>query len=92
MADPFFIQHWETQRRLGKGRFIVAHGIFGWGLTTMLLALVWDGWMELRNPSMDTVLQNFIKSSLWGTLYGWVLWNACETKYHKEIHNNCFNS
>jgi hypothetical protein len=85
MSSIYSIQQWEKQRQLGKGKFILVHGVLGWGCLTAVLVSMLSWVTNSYSLSIDAVIRNFITYPAGGVIFGWWLWNHRESKYIIEV-------
>lgn len=78
---------WKSIRKGGKRRFVLLHGMMGWGLVTAVIWVFIMGIMAKgRIPlDMSRLWVAFVIFPLAGIVMGLVLWNHCEAEYRKTI-------
>ena len=81
VPDAIFRQNWPRERRRGRVRFIVTHGIFPWGMVAGLAfgAVAGHG-VTGALPPLRVVLW-FIAGILLGDCLGFWRWNRSEQRY-----------
>lgn len=75
---------WEETRNKGKARYILFHGVLGWGVPT---AILWSILMEFISPTdafWQRLLIALILFPIGGIAFGYFTWIASESKYKKE--------
>ena len=81
--DEAQLARWAVTREKGKARFILLHGMLGWGLTTavlysLLMWLVMDASLKVLLPIA------LILFPIGGLLWGWCVWSFSERAFHKR--------
>jgi len=86
IADmPNDLQKWEAKRRLGKAKFILLHGVLGWGvpcgiLVTVIRFLIHEWKFDAISAGISLVIW-----AIGGIFFGWQMWQRAETKYQNFL-------
>jgi len=83
--NSFLIQRWEKVRKAGKGRFIIIHGVIGWGCLTAILVSILSALTSGFTWSIGPVIKNFVTYPIGGVFFGWWLWNYFEEEYIRGV-------
>lgn len=77
-------EKWRVIRAKGRMRFILLHGVLGWGLPMFILMAVVPRWLGLPFNWEKYLLVGIILFPAGGAGFGGALWNACENQFRKH--------
>ena len=75
---------WAEVRKGGRTRFVVLHGVVGWGLTTALLFSVVMPLINENDTFPELLPTALITFPIGGIAFGWFLWGVLERAYAKS--------
>jgi hypothetical protein len=77
---------WEKTRAKGKKKYIIYNGVVGWGITTALLVVLIN--IFINNDSSQTNFYNlvlpFVFFPIGGIFWGAWTWNWAEKQYNNK--------
>jgi hypothetical protein len=78
------VARWTHIRRLGFWRYVLLHGVLGWGIPTFVLMTF------LVSPPARSATTGFVlvSAGIWliaGAWFGWMTWRSSEKKYKKFV-------
>jgi hypothetical protein len=82
---------WEEIRKKGKKKFILHHGVIGWGLPCGVLFPFVSSFLENSSVRFDQSFFSLLAASLVlfplvGILFGLWIWHGLEQAYKKNIN------
>ncbi len=77
------IDKWEVMREKGVARFLVLHGVLGWGLPMFIIMT-----FVVNHTSLDDLSRIFASVIIWGIgglCFGYWMWRIGERRYQKAM-------
>ena len=84
MKDKQF-QRWKETRTRGRGRYILANGVFAWGLPMFIVMTFIVSKSASDNLSISMIILNALIWAASGFGFGYFTWLAWEHAYKKEL-------
>jgi len=75
------VAQWEETRGRGIFRFILIHGILGWGGSLAVIISIVRAVSDPRFRTFDMVWPNFVMFPIFGVFYAVMMWVLSEQKY-----------
>ena len=72
---------WESVRQRGPRRYILLHGVLGWGVPAALGSTVIGGMLGAPRPFLGRLALALIVFSLSGIWFGARMWSVGERRY-----------
>ncbi len=83
-------QKWEQTRQMGRNRFILFYGVFGWGVLTALLSTLWMYFL-IRDDVLILFVTSIILFPIGGYFWGYYMWRLSEKKYRQYLEKRGSN-
>ncbi len=84
-ALPKDLQKWETTRQKGKGRFILLHGVLGYGVPMFFVMTFVVNRQPERALTLSSIIISAVVWLLGGAAFGVAMWALNEGRYKKAL-------
>ena len=72
---------------LGKKRYILLHGMLGWGLLTASLVTIWSFYTKEKMTTAEVIIP-FVVFPIGGIFWGAWMWSIMKKKYSAVLEQN----
>jgi len=80
------IQKWKVTREKGLARFLVLHGVLGWGLPMFIIMTFAIYRISLEDLSQ--IIRSIIIWAIGGLVFGLWMWKLGERRYRKATNQS----
>jgi hypothetical protein len=85
------VRRWKASQEIGKVRWVMTHGVMGWGTTMFLLTTAVALFSSKTESELRTHL--VIGMIIWplaGLFWGYITWERTERSYEKYVERRVF--
>ena len=76
----------ETILKKGKARYVILHGVFGWGLLTAILFIIFTHFTKNQITRSDIIIP-FVLFPIGGIFWGLSMWYYFKRRFETQSHN-----
>jgi hypothetical protein len=71
---------WSVTRQKGKARFVIIHGVLGWGIATAIIGSIIN-WALNAGELFHFTPLGFVVFPICGVFVGWAMWAISEKRF-----------